>query len=68
MLCTCLKMDIHEKYLEIIFMIVLEQNRWLLREIGLREKIPIRKLNKLFLSSRTEFKQFIQSLSSSDTS
>jgi hypothetical protein len=61
-------MDIHEKYLEIIFMIVLEQNRWLLREIGFREKIPIRKLYKQFLSSRTEFKQFVQSLSSSEAS
>ena len=60
-------MELSEKYLEIIFMIVLEQNRWLLKEIGMREKIPIRKLHRQFLSSRSEFKNFIQSLSSSDS-
>ncbi len=60
-------MELSEKYLEIIFMIVLEQNRWLLREIGLRERISIRKLHRQFLSSRTEFREFVQSLSSSDS-
>ena len=60
-------MELSEKYLEIIFMIVLQQNKWLLTEIALRENIPIRKLYRQFLSSRSEFKNFIQSLSSSDS-
>jgi hypothetical protein len=58
-------MELSEKVIEIIFNIVTEQNKRLLKEIGLREKIPIRELYRSFLFTRKDFKKFIMDQSSS---
>lgn len=48
-----------EKFLEIIYQMVLVQNRRLLREIAVREKIPVQDLYRTFLKGRKEFRQFM---------
>ena len=51
-----------EKYLEIIYQILLLQNRRLLREIAIREKLPVQDLYHTFLNTRKEFQTFIHHL------
>lgn len=58
-------MDLQEKYLELIFNIVTQQNKRLLREIALREKLPLRDLYRMFIFTRKDFNTFMKTQSSS---
>lgn len=62
-------MEWPEKFFEIIYQIVIQQNRNLLREIAIREKIPLQDMYKKYLTlPRKEFKMFMETYSSTSSS
>lgn len=50
---------IHEKIFEIIYKIVLEQNKKLLKTIAFKERIPLKHLKKQFIPDKEQFNRFI---------
>jgi len=58
----------HEKIFEIIYNIIIEQNKNLLRIIAQKEKIPLKYLQRGYLPSKKEFKDFINNHSFSRSS
>lgn len=58
-------MEITEKTFEILYNIIVKQNKYLFLNIAPREGITYQKLCQKYIPSRKEFKQFIQSSSSS---
>ena len=59
-------MELNEKFMEVIFQIIIKQNTVLLKEIALKENIPFKELSDLFLRTpRKNFTQFIKNYSSS---
>ncbi len=53
-------MDLNEKIIEIIYNIIIQQNKYLLTVISQREKIPLLELRDLFLKQpRKRFKAFM---------
>lgn len=62
-------MEWPEKFFEVIYQIVIQQNRTLLREIAIREKIPLQDMYKKYLTPpRKEFKMFMETYASSSSS
>jgi hypothetical protein len=57
-------MEIPETVFEIIFNIVRQQNERLLREIAIREDIPLSELLKRYRPTRKHFRDFVRSVSS----
>lgn len=53
-------MEISEKIFEIIYNSIVEQNKRLLYEIAVREKIPYHKLCLKYIPPRKKFRAFIQ--------
>ena len=59
-------MLLNEKFFEIIYNIVIQENIILLKTISQREKIPYHELYELFIKNhRSNFSKFIQNHSSS---
>lgn len=54
------KMNVPETFFEIIFNIVRTQNDSLLKEIALREKIPIQDLMKKFRTNKRQLREFMR--------
>jgi hypothetical protein len=61
-------MEISEKLFEIMYQIVISQNKRLLQEIAIREKIPAQDMYDTFLQNRSHFRNFMKSYSSSSSS
>lgn len=51
---------IHEKYVEMIYQMIVLQNKRLLREIALRENISVRELYACFLPNRKHWREFMK--------
>ena len=61
-------MEINEKFLEIIYQLVIKQNKYLLKEISKREQIPYAELHELFLKNpRKQFKAYINKITTTQT-
>ena len=60
-------MEIPEKVFEIIYNSLVQQNKRLLREIAVREKISYYALCQRYIPTRKKFKEFLQSASSSSS-
>jgi hypothetical protein len=61
-------MEINEKFLEIIYQLVIKQNKYLLKEISEREQIPYAELHELFLKNpRKQFKAYINKITITTT-
>lgn len=58
-------MEIPEKVVEILYNIMVKQNKDLFLNIAPRERISYQKMCEKYIPTRKEFKQFIQSSSSS---
>lgn len=59
-LCFCKTMsEFHEKYFEMLYNYIRNQNEWLLHEIAVRENIPSKSLKK-FLPSLSQLRTFIR--------
>lgn len=59
-------MKLNEKFLEIIYNIVIQENIILLKTLSQREKIPYSELHELFIKNhRSKFTKFIQTYQSS---
>jgi len=54
-------MKIPEKIFEMIYNSIVQQNKRLLYEIAVREKIPFHTLCKRYIPPRKKFREFIQS-------
>jgi hypothetical protein len=53
-------MQLNEKIIEVIYNIIIQQNKYLIKVISQREKIPLIELKDLFLKQpRKRFKEFI---------
>lgn len=62
-------MELSEKLFEVIYQIMIQQNRILLREIAVREKIPVHEMYQTFLKHpRKDFKKFMETYASSSSS
>lgn len=61
-------MEILEKVFEIIYNSMIQQNKRMLYEISVREKISYHALCQKYIPTRKKFKEFLQSSSSSPSS
>lgn len=61
-------MEIPEKVFEIIYNSMMQQNKRLLYEISVREKISYHVMCQRYIPTRKKFKEFLQSSSSSSSS
>ena len=62
------RMEFPEKLFEVIYQIVIQQNRHLLEEIAVREKIPVHEMYQTFLKHpRKDFKKFMETYTSSSS-
>lgn len=59
------KMEIPEKVFEILYNILVQQNKRLFVDIAIREKISYDELCQKYIPTRKQYRQFIQSSSSS---
>lgn len=55
-------MELPEKIFEMIYNSMVQQNKRLLYEIAIREKIPFYTLCKKYIPPRKKFKEFLQSV------
>ena len=60
---SLLIMELNEKFMEVIFHIIIKQNTELLQEVARRENIPFKELREMFLKTpRKKFKAFMSQI------